>query len=484
MYSANDLKQTVIANVNSNTELYRALLNCEFQFNDTNEYTRVVWNTYKRTLVIFCPPEYRNTLEADKSTLFDFCDRIHGTSDDFLITSLEIMVKNELSSNQLTEHKIQISTNVIIDRSPENEIGKGGFGRIYKYYDNETEEFYAYKIYEPSIFQESNPAIMKKRFIREGKKLLHYSHENVVKAYDFGFLGDESAFIKLEYISGSNLIEYLTNTNLSTNEREKLCSQYISAMAYVHSKSDMHRDISYANVMVDASGNIKVLDFGFSRGQNDTGYDTKYMDIVHKFVLPNEEYTIKTEVYCIGAILFSIVTNSEFNLNQLSLLDTCSCNQMFVTIIRKCLSLNPSERFSDANEIQDTLISNNVSTIPEIIDLDMFRNKMLNGIDMIFDENLPTLSAVKKWFEEDFVDALEAHTFLTEINLLTILNKLPHLLIIERPTNISYTFNKTIFENMYNYYRDLSERLKSIFIKSILVIILEHSTQYEALPFE
>ena len=65
--------------------------------------------------------------------------------------------------------------------------------------DEEKEELIAVKIYEPSIFQNSSPEIMKKRFLREGKKLLSYSHPNVVKAFDYGFLGDESAYIKMEY---------------------------------------------------------------------------------------------------------------------------------------------------------------------------------------------------------------------------------------------------------------------------------------------
>lgn len=54
----------------------------------------------------------------------------------------------------------------------------------------------------------------------------------------------------------------------------------VSAMAYVHGKSDMHCDISYSNVMVDMSGNIKVLNFGFARGNDDTNYDTGLLKII------------------------------------------------------------------------------------------------------------------------------------------------------------------------------------------------------------
>lgn len=171
-----------------------------------------------------------------------------------------------------------------------------GFGTVYKYYDEEKEELIAVKIYEPSIFQNSSPEIMKKRFLREGKKLLSYSHPNVVKAFDYGFLGDESAYIKMEYISGDRLSDFvLSNKPLNPALIDTLCYQYIDAMSYIHSQTDMHRDISYSNVMVTKANEIKVLDFGFARNADDTNYDTEYKDIQRKFVIPNEKYTFRTE---------------------------------------------------------------------------------------------------------------------------------------------------------------------------------------------
>lgn len=243
----------------------------------------------------------------------------------------------------------------------------GGFGKVYKYYDKNTQEMYAYKIYEPSVFQESSAEIMIKRFIREGKKSLHYSHKNVVKAYDFGFLGDERAYIKLNYITGKKRIEYLNENTLNQDTKEKLCMQYISAMAYVHGKSDMHRHISYSNAMVDISGNIKVLDFGFAPGNDDTNYDTVYKDISHKFALESETYSILTEVYCIGAILFSLVTNGSFDKSTLDDLNNYDCNPLLIKVIHKCLSVNPQNRYKDAIELKNALISDEYAhetTIP------------------------------------------------------------------------------------------------------------------------
>ena len=319
MYTAEELRQDIIANLNGNSDfsplVMSILQNSKFQFNDTNYFTRVIWNTYERNLIIFCAPEDRSELEKYKDALYSLCSKVHGTQDDYLIMSLEIIAKRDIlpasNATAITDNTIIISTNIIIDRSEENNIGHGGFGAVYKYYDEEKEEMIAVKIYEPSVFQISSPKIMKKRFLREGKKLISYSHPNVVKAFDYGFLGDDSAYIKMEYIPGSRLSDYvLSNKPLKPTLINNLCYQYIDAMAYVHSQTDMHRDISYSNVMVTNNNEIKVLDFGFARNAEDSNYDTEYKDIQRKFVLPNEKYTFKTEIYCMGAILYTLVTGN------------------------------------------------------------------------------------------------------------------------------------------------------------------------------
>lgn len=493
MYTANDLKKDLLVNIKDNPafdpNLYNILLDCQFQFNDSGEFTRIVWNTFKRDLVIFCAGENRAILDKEQKGLFQLCDKIHGNKDDFLLMSLEIIAKSDLSKTKLTDTIIQIKNEIVIERIVENELGHGGFGKVYKYYDENTQEMYAYKIYEPSVFQESSPEIMKKRFIREGKKLLHYSHENVVKAYEFGFLGDESAYIKLEHITGKKLIDYLNENTLNQDAKEELCRQYISAMAYVHEKSDMHRDISYSNVMVDIGGNIKVLDFGFARGNDDTNYDTVYKDISHKFAPEDEKYGILTEVYCIGAILFSIVTNGSFSRDKLDDLNNCECNPFLIKAIQKCLSANPQNRYENAVALKNSLFSDeyaqensNLKPISEF-SLDYFRD-MISEIKLYFTKShLPDFDSIKIWIESDLKDIIESHVFLSKISLLTFLQKLPYLEDYVMQSNTSYEYDKEPFENMYNFYMQLPENMMSVFVKNILIIILENSFENSDIPF-
>ena len=294
----------------------------------------------------------------------------------------------------------------------------------------------------------------------------------------------------MEYIAGYKLIDYLLTNELSVTEREKLCLQYISAMAYVHSKSDMHRDISYSNIMVDVSGTIKVLDFGFARGTDDSGYDTVYKDIVHKFAIDNEAYGIKTEVYCIGAILFSIATKGEFKRSELDRLNSCECNSTLISVIKKCLSENPEMRFADANEIQAALVKNEISETNDFgltaFNLDDFRKNVFYGIQMYFEQGyLPNYDSVKYWLENDLKDIVESHIFLNEIKLFTLLKKLPYWRRFVRSRKSNEYVDKEIVESMYVFYNHLQDKMKSVFVKNVLIILLEHSyeEEEEELPF-
>lgn len=493
MYTAEEFRQDVIANIKGNSDftplIVSILQNSKFQFNDTRYFTRVIWNTYERNLVIFCAPEDRTELEKYKDPLYSLCTKIHGNQDDYLIMSLEIIAKSDISaitnSTSITDDKITIITSIEIDRSSANNIGRGGFGTVYKYYDEEKEELIAIKIYEPSIFQNSNPKIMKKRFLREGKKLLSYSHPNVVKAFDYGFLGDESAYIKMEYIGGDRLSDFvLSNKPLNSALIDALCYQYIDAMSYIHSQTDMHRDISYSNVMVTKSNEIKVLDFGFARNADDTNYDTEYKDIQRKFVIPNEKYTFRTEVYCIGAILYTLITGNTFDDYDSDLIDKSECNFKLKEAVKICLSLKPEERFSNAMELQK-FVHKSDTVVPHNFSLDFLKKLLSDSVILHFyPNNLPTKKIIAEWLESNYRDHIKSSSFQSTINLLSLLNHISGITKITFHKNVNYDLDKTPFIELLNFYDTLSDEIKDLFIRNILLIILEVSKDDDLdLPF-
>ena len=296
----------------------------------------------------------------------------------------------------------------------------------------------------------------------------------------------------MEFVKGKSVFDYIKHAYLLPSDKKHLATQYISAMAYIHAKSDVHRDISYSNVMITDTGDIKVLDFGFARNDDDTNYDTVYADIAHKFNPPDSIYDVRTEVYCIGAILFTIFTEMDFHLSKISQIDVSDCEDVLKKAINKCLRINPDERFQNAIELQNYIESidgkdSNEQFSPscnEDFSLDPFKEEMENIARIRFIEgSLPTLSTIKKWIENKFTDYLVRHRFLSTINITQLLMQINGVKGISTYKNVNYDIDKELFSNISNAYGRFSEVDKTYLIKGIQSIILSKAVEEEDLPF-
>lgn len=491
MYSAESFQKDLLANLKSSKvfpdELVVALNNSEMEFQDSSVYTRRIWDTFTRILKIYCRTNDKEIIESYKRELYWFCDRLHGVRDSFMLMEIEVFIRATLDDTTVTRNEIVIKNEIIINKT-DDYIAAGGFASIYKKTDPRTGIEYAFKIYDPSPFQGSDSEMMKKRFIREAKKLMSYAHENIVRAYDFGFLGDESAYIKLEYLDGDKVYDYIKNSLLSIEDKNRLARQYISAMAYIHSKADIHRDISYSNIMITKEGNVKVLDFGFSRNNKDTSYDTRFADILHKFNPPDSVYDVRTEVYCMGAVLFTIYTEQDFHISKLSEINNVDCSEIVKIAIKKCLEKNPEDRFQSAIELEDFFINSKKKLSFSKQDtndfsLDEFNSAMSTITEIRFVEGgLPTFSTIKEWIENKLADILEKHRFLNQIDLVNLLIQIPNAIGITYLKSFR-SIDKKLISNIYDTYRNFDAQNKNLLIKGLHTIIISKAVEVEDLPF-
>ena len=307
----------------------------------------------------------------------------------------------------------------------------------------------------------------------------------IAKAFDYGFLGDESAYIKMEYILGDRLSDFvLSNKPLNSTLIDALCYQYVDAMSYIHSQTDMHRDISYSNVMVTKSNEIKVLDFGFARNADDTNYDTEYKDIQRKFVILNEKYTFRTEVYCIGAILYTLITGNTFDDYDSDLIDKSECNFKLKEAVKIYLSLKPEERFSNAMELKK-IVHKSDTVVPHNFSFDFLKKLLSDSVILHFyPNNLPAKKIIAEWLESNYRDHIKSSSFQSTINLLSLLNHISGITKITFYKNVNYDLDKTPFIELLNFYDTLSDEMKDLFIRNILLIILEVSKDDDLdLPF-
>jgi serine/threonine protein kinase len=140
-------------------------------------------------------------------------------------------------------------------------LGVGGMGVVYEAEDTRLSRPVALK-FLPDELAGDPDAI--RRFEREAQTVAILNHPHICTIYDVGE-HDGRRFIAMERVDGVNLKTYLARHTLDTPAVVDIALQITDALAAAHAKGVVHRDIKPGNIVVAATGQVKVLDFGLAR---------------------------------------------------------------------------------------------------------------------------------------------------------------------------------------------------------------------------
>ena len=150
-----------------------------------------------------------------------------------------------------------------------DQLGSGGFGSVYKAYDNEDDCFVALKI---ANVDSQHPEF---RLRNEVAKAEHLKHKNVARydaCYTFTTFSGEIDIAVMRYYEHGSLDGFMRRGDLSLEERYDILTQILEGIAYLHSHGIIHRDLKPQNVlMVHHAGRYipKITDFGISKQLED-----------------------------------------------------------------------------------------------------------------------------------------------------------------------------------------------------------------------
>jgi serine/threonine protein kinase len=141
------------------------------------------------------------------------------------------------------------------------EIGTGGFGRVYRARDLALERDVAIKVLHPSLT--ADPGVTE-RFRREAQLAARLRHPNIVSIYDItGRAG--LTWYSMEYVPGSNLAQVIQrHGNFSLEQTERLLLEGLSALEHAHSVGLIHRDLKPENMLIEPDGRLRITDFGLA----------------------------------------------------------------------------------------------------------------------------------------------------------------------------------------------------------------------------
>jgi serine/threonine-protein kinase len=108
-------------------------------------------------------------------------------------------------------------------------------------------------------------------FVREANTLVQMSHPNIVPVYELGVI-DGVYFLSMELVEGATVAELLRDGPLPEALCAHLGAQVCEALRYAHERFDLvHRDVTPRNVIIDADGHVRLLDFGIAAPLAHTG---------------------------------------------------------------------------------------------------------------------------------------------------------------------------------------------------------------------
>ncbi len=266
-------------------------------------------------------------------------------------------------------------------------LGQGGFGITYKALDHKTKKYVAIKEYFPDtmVTRESTTVVPftgergeiysygKECFLQEAQTLVKFiGSENVVRILSY-FEENGTAYFVMEYIEGKSFDEYIKEKGgrVSFDEAYAILGPVIDALAEVHSKGIIHRDVTPDNIYITNDGKIKLIDFGAARYS--IGDRSQSLDVVlkHGFA-PKEQYTRRgkqgpyTDVYSLAASFYYAITgkrppDSIDRLEEDELIPPSArgikIGRIAEQAILHALNVQPKDRFQTMKEFKNAMTS-------------------------------------------------------------------------------------------------------------------------------
>jgi eukaryotic-like serine/threonine-protein kinase len=246
-------------------------------------------------------------------------------------------------------------------------LARGGMGSVWLVEDTVLQRQVALKVLDPV----ARTGDLATRLLQEVRILSRLEHPGIVPVYDAGTLSDGRAFYCMKYVEGQTLAQHIVSKSLP--DRLRLLERIAEPVDFAHSRGFIHRDLKPENVMIGAFGEVLVMDWGLARvgvgglkpaeneianllgptpmasrvtGQGSVLGTPGYMS--PEQALGNTEVDHRTDIFSLGAILWSMLTGSARGELPAA---SGSVPRPLRAICEKAMAADPKARYQSAREM-------------------------------------------------------------------------------------------------------------------------------------
>jgi serine/threonine protein kinase len=247
-------------------------------------------------------------------------------------------------------------------------LGCGGTSRVDKARDTVIGRTVALKSFLQGFGKNSE-----QQFLREAQTIGRLSHNSIAQLYDVCTDTGGAPFLVMEFISGRNLEQILTQGPVPFASAAVWVADLASALAYAHRAGIIHGDVKPSNVRITESEQVKLVDFGVARFASQVSGSDRVLG-TPAYLSPEQiegkKQDGRSDLFSLGVVLYEMITGVRPFLGD-SLGDVCA--QILTAspvapsrinptlpaaldrIVARCLAKNPDERYQSGNDLARAL---------------------------------------------------------------------------------------------------------------------------------